>query len=72
MCEFWDKVENRGIKEGRIEGKKEGRFENILQVVNAYIAKKNLTQKAACEDLSIKYSEYMAAKRYMKKISAQN
>ena len=72
MCEFWDKVENRGIKKGRIEGKKEGRFENILQVVNAYIAKKNLTQKAACEDLSIKYSEYMAAKRYMKKISAQN
>ena len=60
MCEVLDKA------------RKEGKFEIILQVVNAYIAKKNLTQKAACEDLSIKYSEYMAAKRYMKKIGAQS
>ena len=68
MCEVLDRVENRGIKKGREEGRKEGRFELVLQMVNSYIEKKKLTQKAACEDLSIKYSEYMAAKRYMKKI----
>lgn len=60
MCEVLDKA------------RKEGKFELIVQIVNNYIAKKNLTQKAACEDLSIKYSEYMAAKRYMKKIGAQS
>ncbi len=63
MCEVLDGV--------RREGRKEGSFEQIVQIVNNYIAKKNLTQKAACEDLSIKYSQYMAAKRYMKKIGAQ-
>ena len=68
MCEVLDRVEDRGIKKGREEGRKEGRFELVLQMINSYIEKKKLTQKAACEDLSIKYSEYMAAKRYMKKI----
>ena len=56
MCEVLDKVEKRGS------------FEMLLKIVSDYVTKFKLTQKAACEQLSIDYKEYQAAKRYMKKI----
>lgn len=63
MCEWLDDAEKRG--------KKQGDFSRMIKIVNDYVVKKHLTQKAACEDLSIKYSEYMAAKRYLKKLELQ-
>ena len=71
MCGWLDEAEKRGEERGEKRGEKRGRFEMLLSTVNNYIAKKHLTQKAACEDLSISYSEYMAAKRYFKKIELQ-
>ena len=60
MCEVLDKIENRGEKRGS--------FEMLLKIVGDYVKNFKLTQKAACEQLSIDYKEYQAAKRYMKKI----
>ncbi|MBR5180292.1 MAG: Rpn family recombination-promoting nuclease/putative transposase [Lachnospiraceae bacterium] len=61
MCEVLDKIENRGEKRGS--------FEMLLKIVGDYVKNFKMTQKAACEQLSIDYKEYQAAKRYMKKIS---
>ena len=68
MCEVLDKIENRGIKIGEKRGEKRGSFETLLKIVSDYVSKFKLTQKAACENLSIDYKEYLAAKRYMKRI----
>ncbi len=67
MCEWLDDAEKRGEKRGR----REGGFEMLVSMVNDYIAKKKISQKAACEDLSVSYSKYMAAKRYLKKMQLQ-
>ena len=66
MCEALDRIEKRG----EIRGVKLGNFMSIIEIVNNYKNKKKLSQKAACEDLSIDYKEYLAAKRFMKKVNA--
>ena len=58
VCEALDRIEKRG------------NFMSIIEIVNNYKNKKKLSQKAACEDLSIDYKEYLAAKRFMKKVNA--
>ena len=63
MCEVIDAAKR--------EGERKGRFEMLVSMVNDYIAKKKISQKAACEDLSVSYSKYMAAKRYLKKMELQ-
>ena len=62
MSGWLDEAERRGEK----RGEKLGRFKLIIQMVNDCISRKNLTQRVACEDLNIDYSEYQAAKRFMK------
>ena len=76
MCEALDIIqkrgekigEKRGEKRGEKIGEKRGNFMKIVEIVNNFVAKKALTQKAACEELSIDYKEYLAAKRYVKKL----
>lgn len=68
MCEALDIIQKRGEKIGEKRGEKRGNFMKIVEIVNNFVAKKALTQKAACEELSIDYKEYLAAKRYVKKL----
>ena len=72
MCEALDIIQKRGEKIGEKRGEKigekRGNFMKIVEIVNNFVAKKALTQKAACEELSIDYKEYLAAKRYIKKL----
>lgn len=63
MCKVLDDAEKRGEKRAR--------FQLITNLVGTYILKNKLTQKAACEELSIDYKEYQAAKRYMKRMELQ-
>lgn len=76
MCKAFDDAEKRGEirgeKRGEIRGEKRGEFRFVVKVVGDYIAKKKMTQKAACEELSIDYRKYLAAKRYMKQLEVQN
>ena len=79
MCKVLDDAEKRGKEIGKKIGKEIGKeigekigiFKMITKTVNDYVVKHKLTQKAACEDLSIDYKEYLKAKRYMKKIEAE-
>ncbi|MCR5205646.1 MAG: Rpn family recombination-promoting nuclease/putative transposase [Lachnospiraceae bacterium] len=63
MCKVIEDAKKSGMR----FGVKFGDYNRLVNIVNDYIAKKKITQKAACQDLSIDYKEYLVAKRYLKK-----
>lgn len=71
MCKVLDDAEKRGEKRGMVLGEKRGRFMTIVSTVEAYLSGKKMTQKAACADLKYDYKEYLAAKRYLRKLEMQ-
>ena len=56
MCEVADRLENRGIRKGREEGRIEGRWEELLRLVGIKLAKSK-TKEQIAEELELKLEE---------------